>query len=100
MYTVVQCTVNSTGGYKAGEYPCGPIVANYLWVCNGNVSVSLLCGLFCTCGMQKIGNNIGIMVELENNHRLIFGMEIYSYHTNNNVHVYMGSSALNVYTQT
>jgi len=23
------------GGVQAEEYPCGPIVANYLWVCKG-----------------------------------------------------------------
>jgi len=44
-------------------------VANYLWACNGKVSVSLFCGLFCTCGMQ----NLGIIQELEKNYRLILG---------------------------
>jgi len=32
--------------------PLWAIVANYLWACN---SVSIFCGLFCTCGMQILG---------------------------------------------
>jgi len=65
VYSIV---VNSR--LQAWEYPCGPIVANYLWACNGKVSVSLFCGLFCTCGMQSLGIIIG---HLENNYRLILG---------------------------
>ena len=51
----VQYSSKQYRGLQAGEYPCGPIVANYLWACNGKVSISLFCGLFCTCGMQKLG---------------------------------------------
>jgi len=43
------------------------IVANYLWACN---SVSIFCGLFCTCGMQNLGIIIG---NFERISRLILG---------------------------
>jgi len=31
----VQYSSKQYRGLQAGEYPCGPVVANYLWACNG-----------------------------------------------------------------
>jgi len=48
----IHVVANSTG---QATNPCGPIiVANYLMHVMEKL-ISLLCGLFCTCGMQKLG---------------------------------------------
>ena len=55
-------------GLQSGEYPCRPIVANYLWACNGKVSVSLAlfpgpchfsCTKECTASNEKLGRAWG-----------------------------------------
>jgi len=47
-------------GVQAGDYLCGPIMANYVIVVCSCESLYwsfnlLFCGLFCTCGLQKLG---------------------------------------------
>jgi len=60
VYSIV---VNSTGVYKLGNTLVGQ-----LWlIISGHVME--FCGLLCTCGVQKLGNN----KQLEKNCRIILG---------------------------
>jgi len=55
LYSVQYSSEHAVQGATSLGIPLWAIVANYLWACNGKVSVSLFCGLFCTCGMHSLG---------------------------------------------
>jgi len=56
--------VNSTGGYNLGEYPCGPIVADYLWACRKSFSFTILRPILHLWN-AKPGNYTGIIGNLK-----------------------------------